>query len=109
VKLLEAIQGGQRLRNPVEMPLGQRDEIDDIPILGHLHSERFRGSQRLCVTAALRQFANTLHFELDGGLLQGWKLRFHSELAEIAPGRVAGARSPGAIQPAMLRSCYQNL
>ena len=67
------------------MALTQRDEQEDVAVLGHLTRERLGRAQRLGVALAFREVADAPHFQLDRGRLRGGDLRVGGDRIHAAP------------------------
>ena len=84
----------------LQMALIQRDQIEDIAILGHLSAERLGRAERLGVPPTLRELAYAPHFELDRGRLRRGGLRSSGGRIHAGPSNKEGGH---CCPPSILR------
>jgi hypothetical protein len=59
---LEALQSSEGLRNPAQVPLAHRDEVQDIAVFGYFEGKRLSCPQSLGVLVALEKVAYAANF-----------------------------------------------
>src|SRR5262249_7811646 len=72
MQLFQPVDGRKRRRYIAEHPLGERTQVEEVPILGHRGQLRLGSAQSLCEPSLLDEVADSLDFEFDGcGLAHG--------------------------------------